>query len=126
MDTSTYRPLRMAAALFHITSLELAPKGWRRCVEHVAAGVSRKDDDKDLCLLCGKQLDGVQGHDAGCLTMIARRILANEPLLHAQRLATQADVDIDTTRGDAGAAIPPRSKPSRSTNGYVIPRFLAH
>lgn len=129
MDTSACRPLRMAAALFHIKSLEWAPEGWRRCVEHVAKGFAHNADGKDFCVLCHQQLDGAQGHDVTCLTMVARRILTNEPLLHAQRKATEfigMSVDaVHATKEEAHAA---EQRPSlaQPVHSYTIPRFLKH
>lgn len=128
MDISAYRPLRVAAALFHIKSLELAPEGWRRCVEHVAEGFSHKECDKDLCILCGRELDGAQGHDVTCLTMVARRILANERLLHAQRNGESPGIDIDAAKAaiEQALAAPQRRPVAQPRQAYEIPRFLKH
>jgi hypothetical protein len=81
MDMLAYRSIAAAAALFHMRHLELAPEGWRTCVERVARGLVDTGGEKVFCLLCGGELQGIAGHDVGCLTMVARRILANEPLL---------------------------------------------
>jgi hypothetical protein len=55
--------------------------------------------EKAYCLNCGGVVDGAQGHAPTCLTMVARRILANERWLHAQQRAPQgapgAGVGID-------------------------------
>jgi hypothetical protein len=128
MDISAYRPLRVAAALFHIKSLELAPEGWRRCVEHVAEGFSHKECAKEFCILCGRELDGAQGHDVMCLTMVARRILANEPLLHAQRKGESPSIDIDAAKAAIEQALAAPQRPPIAQPGQVfeIPRFLKH
>lgn len=103
-----YRPARRSAPMIHIHHLELAPEGWRLCVEKVAEGFAEVIGEHAYCLNCGGMLDGKQGHDVTCLTMVARRILANEPLLHAQRTAAQAPqaqfpgVDIDVVHARAG------------------------
>lgn len=128
MDISAYRPLRVAAALFHIKSLELAPEGWRRCVEHVAEGFAHKESDRDFCILCGHELEGAQGHDVTCLTMVARRILANEPLLLAQRKAEFRGVDIDAAHAAIDEALTSALRPTiaQPEHTYEIPRFLNH
>lgn len=101
-----YRPARRSAPVFHIQHLELAPEGWHLCVEKIAEGFAEIIGEHAYCLNCGGVLDGKQGHDVTCLTMVARRILANEPLLHAQHTAAQAaqfpGVDIDAAHAHAG------------------------
>lgn len=105
MDIFNRRALREDAVLSDISHLELAPQGWRRCVEKVGEGFFYQDLGNNYCALCGRALNGVQGHDAACLTMVARRILANEPLLHAKRQATvQAVGDIDRASAPPYAA----------------------
>jgi hypothetical protein len=81
MPLSEYRSISAAAALFHMRHLELAPEGWRACVDRVAQGIVNQGKEKTYCVLCGSDIQGNTGHHTGCLTMIARRILANEPLL---------------------------------------------
>jgi hypothetical protein len=81
MPLSEYRSISAAAALFHMRHLELAPEGWRICVDRVAQGIFDKGKEKTYCVLCGGEIQGLVGHQPGCLTMVARRILANEPLL---------------------------------------------
>lgn len=90
MDILAYRSITATAALFHMRHLELAPEGWRACVERVAQGLADTGGEKTFCLLCGGELHGTAGHDVGCLTMVARRILANEPLLLEQYKAQMA------------------------------------
>jgi hypothetical protein len=102
-----YRPVRRSAPMFHIQHLELAPEGWRLCVETIAEGLAEVIGEHAYCLNCGGVLEGAQGHDVTCLTMVARRILANEPLLHAQHKAAGAqepkfpglDIDAAHARG---------------------------
>lgn len=81
MSLSEYRSVPAAAAMFQMRHLELAPEGWRICVDRVAQGIFDKDEEKTYCVLCGGEVQGSAGHQLGCLTMVARRILANEPLL---------------------------------------------
>lgn len=79
--------LPSSTPMFHIQHLELAPEGWRLCVHRIAEGFAEVIGENAYCLNCGGVLDGKQGHDVTCLTMVARRILANEPLLHSRRKA---------------------------------------
>ena len=81
MPLSEYRSIPAAAALFHMRHLELAPEGWRICVDRVAQGIFDHGKGKTYCVLGGGEIQGPVGHHLGCLTMVARRILANEPLL---------------------------------------------
>ena len=106
MDMLAYRSIAANAAVFHMRHLELAPEGWRVCVERVAQGLADTDGEKAFCLLCGGELQGTAGHDIGCLTMVARRILANEPLLLEQYKAQVAlhSVAFDDVAKDAQAS----------------------
>lgn len=81
MPLSEYCSISAAAALFHMRHLELAPEGWRTCVDRVAQGIFDQRKEKTYCALCGGEIQGLTGHQPSCLTMVARRILANEPLL---------------------------------------------
>jgi hypothetical protein len=103
MDMLAYRSIVAAAAVFHMRHLELAPEGWRTCVERVAQGLTDLDGEKAFCLLCGGELQGASGHDISCITMMARRILANEPLLLEQYKAQMAlqYVALDDTVGSS-------------------------
>jgi hypothetical protein len=76
MDMLAYRSIAVAAAVFHMRHLELAPEDL--------------DGEKAYCLLCGGELQGAAGHHISCITMMARRILANEPLLLEQYKAQMA------------------------------------
>lgn len=92
MPLSEYRSISAAAALFQMRHLELAPEGWRICIDRVAQGIIDKSKEKTYCVLCGAEIRGSAGHQPGCLTMVARRILANEPLLverHKAQLALE-------------------------------------
>jgi len=115
MDMLAYRSIAAAAAVFHMRHLELAPEGWRTCVERVAQGLSDLDGEKAFCLLCGGELQGVAGHDISCLTMVARRILANEPLLLERYKAQMAlqYVALDDTVGSS-VSVGPRSAEHQS------------
>jgi hypothetical protein len=103
MDMLAYRSIAAAAALFHMRQLELAPEGWRTCVERVAQGLVDSAGEKAFCLLCGGEVQGIVGHDVGCLTMVARRILANEPLL---RERYKAQVALQSVAFDHSAVEP--------------------
>lgn len=81
MPLSKYRSISAAAALFQMRHLELAPEGWRICVDRVAQGIFDKGDERTYCVLCGGEIQGSVGHQPDCLTMVARRVLANEPFL---------------------------------------------
>lgn len=81
MPLSEYRSISTAATLFQMRHLELAPVGWRACVTRVAQGIFDNGKEKTSCILCGGEMQGTAGHLPSCLTMVARRILANEPLL---------------------------------------------
>lgn len=84
MPLPEYRSIPAATALFDMRHLELAPEGWRACVARVAQGIVEQGKEKTYCVLCGCEIQGVIGHHTSCLTMVARRILANEPLLVEQ------------------------------------------
>lgn len=81
MPLSQYRSISAAVALFQMRHLELAPEGWRICVDRIAQGIFNKGEGKTYCVLCGGEIQGLVGHQPGCLTMVARRVLSNEPLL---------------------------------------------
>jgi len=106
MDMLAYRSIAAAAAVFHMRHLELAPEGWRIRVERVAQGLCDQDGEKAFCLLCGGELQGMAGHDINCLTMVARRILSNEPLLLERYKAQMAMqfVAFDDTGGSSASA----------------------
>jgi hypothetical protein len=89
---TAYRTTQTSAALFHIQHLDLAPEGWRPCVEKIAEGFSEIVGEHTYCLNCGDVIEGMQGHRVDCVTMVARRILANEPLLHARLRGAAPDV----------------------------------
>jgi hypothetical protein len=100
MPLSEYRSIPAAAALFQMRHLELAPEGWRTCVDRVAQGIFDKGREKTYCVLCGGEIEGPVGHQPDCLTMMARRILANEPLLverYKSKLALE-QIALDSTR----------------------------
>lgn len=109
-----YRSIAAAAARFHMRQLELAPEGWRLCVERVAKGLSDSEGEKAFCLLCGGELQGTAGHDIGCLTMVARRILANEPLLLEQY---KVQVALESVVTDGTAVEPWMPTPGESHRG---------
>jgi hypothetical protein len=126
MDISSYRKLRTATTDIHISSLEIAPQGWRHCVDYIAEGISHWNHDRDFCVLCEMPLDGAQGHDATCLTMVARRILANEPLLRTHcemAVPDEGPNDVSGARNSQSVSLHQRVN-RQTTPSYVIPRFL--
>jgi len=113
--------------------LELAPEGWRQCVEKIAEGYAEVVGGHVYCLNCDGVLQGAQGHDVHCVTMVARRMLANEPLLHAHLALDPLDVGGRDHRGKpsskSGHRIyrsydKPRVWPRRPDKQYVVPTFL--
>ncbi len=92
MTYTLHRNVQPDAPLFSIQNLNLAPDGWRPCVEKIADGFVEVIGEHTYCLNCGAVIEGKQGHRLACMTMVARRILANEPLLHARLRSTAADV----------------------------------
>jgi hypothetical protein len=69
-------------------------------VDRVAQGIFDKGREKTYCVLCGGEIEGPVGHQPDCLTMMARRILANEPLLverYKSKLALE-QIALDSTR----------------------------
>lgn len=108
MDMFALTPVQPDPAIVPIKTLELAPEGWRACVERVAEGFAEVIGDHAYCLNCGNTVHGAQSHNATCLTMVARRILVNEPYLHAQRNTSVSlrGVDIDAANKSGPAPIP--------------------
>ena len=103
MNITAHRPGQTPATSFPIQNLILAPEGWRPCVEMIADGFCELIGQHLYCQICGGMILGMQGHRFDCVTMVARRILVNEPLLHAQLRATTPDVylRLDTAFVDA-------------------------
>lgn len=66
------------------TQLELAPEGWRACMEKIAAGFAEVVKNEAVCLLCGGTLHRGVGHTLECLTMRARRMIIAEVALRAR------------------------------------------
>lgn len=145
MTYTAHRPVQPATPVLCIQNLNLAPEGWRPCVEKIAEGFAEVIGAHSYCMNCGGVIEGKQGHRFDCVTMLARRMLANEPLLHAQLRATGADVYIglETAFPDAGTAFtyiptPHSRRPALTTCAPTpvhtsdhqpplhIPRFLAH
>jgi hypothetical protein len=113
--------------------LQLAPEGWRQCVEKIAEGYAEVVGRHLYCLNCDGVLQGAQGHDVNCVTMVARRLLANEPLLHAH-LALGSLYGVGHGHrakpfSKSGRRIDrqyskPRMWPRRLDAQYVVPTFL--
>ncbi len=83
MNTVDSRSVQSVISELSAQHLELAPEGWRQCVEKIAEGYAEVVGGHVYCLNCDGVLQGAQGHDVHCVTMVARRMLANEPLIHA-------------------------------------------
>ena len=113
--------------------LELAPEGWRQCVEKIAEGFAEVAGGHVYCLNCDGMLQGAQGHDVHCVTMVARRMLANEPLIRARLLFDSVD------RNEHGHHTTPSFRSGHRTRRsynrprlqlrhsdvqYVVPKFL--
>jgi hypothetical protein len=133
MNTIASQSIQSVIAELRAQNLELAPEGWRQCVEKVAEGYAEVVGGHTYCLNCDGVLHGAQGHHIHCATMVARRILANESVLQS-RLA------LDPFDGDGRDHRAKRPwKPSRRTARtrdkspkplpvpdveYVVPTFL--
>lgn len=138
MDMNALRVARPSESPLPTRSLELAPSGWRHCVEILAEGYAEIVNTQARCLNCGGMLDGAQGHEINCVTMVARRMLANEPLLHDESRREYEPAGSPTTpvhgastRASALAALP-RSRPYSTPHSlaphqgtkYSVPSFL--
>lgn len=130
----------MASQLIHLVigelraqHLELAPEGWRQCVEKVAEGYAEVVAGHTYCLNCDGVLQEAQGHNIHCATMVARRILANESAFRSHLASDPLDGDgrdhrakrfwkpgrrITRTRGES------RQQPPPPVLEYVVPTFL--
>lgn len=126
MDMNALRPVREGEPPLPTCSLELAPSGWRHCVEILAEGYAEIVDAQACCLNCGGMLDGAQGHEINCVTMVARRMLANEPLLHERSDSDRERVRASSTPvHGAGVRTPASAVPSGSrSNGIPCSRVL--
>jgi len=133
METIGSHSVQHAASQFGMQHLELAPGGWRQCVEKIAEGYAEVVGEHVYCLNCGGVLQGAQGHDIDCVTMFARRMLANEALIHACSALEEhaAALGIEYTRPAAKAARQtyhlynrPRVRARRKEDSYVVPTFL--
>lgn len=129
MDMFALQPIQPAASIFYIQNLELAPVGWRHCVQKLAEGFSEIIGEHTYCLNCGEPLSGVQGHDASCVTMLARRILTNEPFLQNCYKITSAADNGTAAAGSHAAVNKPTPMPQTGLNvkpaSYLeIPVFL--
>lgn len=138
MDMNALRPARAGEPPLPTRGLELAPSGWRQCVEILAEGYAEIVDAQARCLNCGGMLDGAQGHEINCVTMVARRMLANEPLLHERCDSDCEPVPASSTPvHGAGVRTPasavpcsswsnsvPCSRVLQQRTSYSVPSFL--
>jgi len=133
MNTMASQSIQSVIAELRAQHLELAPEGWRQCVEKVAEGYAEVVGGHIYCLNCDGVLQGAQGHDIHCATMVARRILANESVLRSRLALDQSDGDgrdhrpkrswkpghrIARTRDES------RQSPPVPDVEYVVPTFL--
>jgi hypothetical protein len=106
---------------FEPRHMEVAPEGWRACVEAVAKGYTFHEGVIAFCGFCGNELlaaghgedghgDGSgEGHDIDCLTMRARRMLEYQrQFLVSRRLVPLASsfegLDMDRVHQQGGRA----------------------
>lgn len=133
MNTVDPRSVQSVISELGTQHLELAPEGWRQCVEKIAEGYAEVVGGHIYCLNCNGVLQGAQGHDVHCVTMVARRMLANEPLIHGY-----LSLDSMDRNGHGHSTKPslksghqtrrsynrPRMRLRRPDVQYVIPTFL--
>lgn len=117
MTTVASRSVQAVVFELRAQHLDLAPEGWRECVEKIAEGYAEVVGGNVYCLNCDGVLQGSQGHDIHCVTMVARRILSNEPLLHARLAQNTLDGGEHDHR-----AMPPSKSARRATRSYNRPR----
>lgn len=133
MNTVDRRSVQSVISELSAQHLEVAPEGWRQCVEKIAEGYAEVVGGHLYCLNCDGVLQGAQGHDVHCVTMVARRMLANEPLIHAYLSPDPMDCN-----GQARSAMrfpksirrtyrsfsKPRTLSRRADAEYAVPSFL--
>jgi len=134
MSSNGSRSIRQVAPHSGIRHLELAPEGWRTCVERIAEGYAEVVGEHVYCLNCDGVLLGAQGHDIHCVTMIARRMLANENLLHVSFHTGMPDTGLASGSAQSSATglcqtyrpyNRPRMRIRSKEAEYAIPTFLA-
>lgn len=133
MNTVDPRSVQSVISELNAQHLELAPEGWRQCVEKIAEGYAEVVGGHVYCLNCDGVLQGAQGHDVHCVTMVARRMLANEPLIHAHLSLDLVDC---SRQARSGGRYPksahrtyrsyskPRTLSRRADAEYAVPTFL--
>lgn len=133
METTSSRSGRPVASHSSVQHLELAPGGWRQCVEKIAEGYGELIGEHVYCLNCGGVLEGAQGHDIYCVTMIARRLLANAALLDARMEVERSAANLDGEHPSPAAKAArqtyklynrPHMRAKRMETIYVVPTFL--
>jgi hypothetical protein len=120
MNTVVSRSVQSVISELSAQRLELAPEGWRQCVEKLAEGYAEVVGGHVYCLNCDGVLHGAQGHEVHCVTMVARRMLANEPLIHAY-----LSVDPMECNGQPGSARRFPKPVRRNYRSYSTPRTLS-
>jgi len=133
MNTVDSRSVQSVISELSAQHLELAPEGWRQCVEKIAEGYAEVVGGHVYCLNCDGVLQGAQGHDVHCVTMVARRMLANEPLIHAYLSLDPMECN-EQTRSAKRFPIPDRradrlyskrrTLSQRADAEYAVPTFL--
>ncbi len=133
MTTVGFPSVQAVISELRAQHLELAPEGWRECVEKIAEGYAEVVGGHVYCLNCDGVLQGAQGHDIQCVTMVARRMLANESLLHAcltDEVLDGSEHDNRATRSSKSLRQAtrsynrPRMRLQRPHMQYVVPTFL--
>jgi len=133
MNTVDPRSVQSVISELSAQHLELAPEGWRQCVEKIAEGYAEVVGGHVYCLNCDGVLQGAQGHDVHCVTMVARRMLANEPLIHAHLTLDPMDCNgqargtgrfPQSVRRTDRSYSKPRTLSRRADAEYAAPTFL--
>jgi hypothetical protein len=120
MNTVDPRSVQSVISELSAQHLEVAPEGWRQCVEKIAEGYAEVVGGHVYCLNCDGVLQGAQGHDVHCVTMVARRMLANEPLIYAHLSLDPMDCN-----GQARSARRFPTSTRRTYRSYSKPRTLS-
>lgn len=122
MSVLTYRPLdagtdlqdlRVSAALFHITRLQLAPEGWMEVVCAASKDIVELMGGTAYCMFCGEGIDKEgNGHLVDCTTLHARRLINEFPILLARHKAARSMQGVDIDAIHARRAAPAVEQPA--------------
>jgi hypothetical protein len=107
-----FRPISPADKPLVPESEEQVAQACLECVMHCAQGEATLFQGEALCNFCGCALRAGLGHDIGCLTLRARRMLITDPVLRERFALQQAtapllevEVDIDALNRLRGAVV---------------------